>query len=112
MKGEVIGGGWLVLARNRQTGRYKIWEPLFPPLEFGDAADAVKAAQRLAQEHCGWAFCVLKQQLKIIIQDSAAPADTAAGGSGFSPDAGAVAGTPMPQLAAAAGDNNGGNRNG
>jgi hypothetical protein len=111
MKGEVIGGGWLVLARNRQTGRYKIWEPLFPPLEFGEAADAVKAAQRLADTYPNRAFCVLKQQLEIIIQNSATPADTAAGGSGLSPDE-AVAGTPMPQLAAAAEDNNGGNRNG
>jgi hypothetical protein len=108
MKGEVIGGGWLVLERFKTTGRLVG----LPGHEFADAADAVKAAQRLAELFPGHAFCVLKQQLEIIIQNSATPADTAAGGSGLSPDAEAVASTPQPQLAAAAGDNNGGNRNG
>jgi hypothetical protein len=56
--------------------------------EFADAADAVRAAQNFAERYPGQAFCVLKQQLEIIIQDSATPADTAAGGSGLSPDAG------------------------
>lgn len=100
MKGEVIGGGWLVLGRFKTTDRFSGW----PGYEFADAADAVKAAQRLAGQFPGNAFCVLKQQLEIIIQDSATTADTAAGGSGLSPDAGAVAGVSQPQLAAAAGD--------
>lgn len=107
MKGEVIGGGWLVLLASKKAGRF-IGPGLDVSLEFADAADAVRAAQRLAELYPGHAFCVLK----MIIQNSATTADTAAGGSGFSPDAGAVAGTPQPQLAAAAGDNNGGNRNG
>jgi hypothetical protein len=111
MKGEVIGGGWLVLLASKKAGRF-IGPELDVSLEFADVSDAVKAAQRFAELYPGHAFCVLKQQLEIIIQDSAAPADTAAGGSGFSPDAGAVAGTPQLQLATAAGDNNGGNRNG
>jgi hypothetical protein len=102
MKGEVIGGGWLVLVRSKTTGRFV---GLFScSLEFADAAEAVNQAQLLAERHPGHAFCVLKQQLEIIIQNSATPADTAAGGSGLSPDAEAVASTLQPQLAAAAGD--------
>ena len=99
MKGEVIGGGWLVLERFKTTGRLVG----IPGYEFANAADAVEAAQRLAESFPGNAFCVLTQRLEIIIQDSAAPADTAAGGSGFSPDE-AAASTPKPQLAAAAGE--------
>lgn len=100
--GEVVGGGWFVVRRGR-CGRIAV-DAHRPPMEYADAADAVRAAQRLADQFPGNAYCVLKQQLEIIIHDSAASADTAAGGSGLSPDAGAVAGTPQPQLATAAGD--------
>jgi len=72
-------------------------------MEYADAADAVRAAQRLAAQFPGNAYCVLKQQLEIIIEDSAVMADTAAGGSGHPPDAGAAMGSPQLKPVAAAG---------
>ena len=100
--GEVVGGGWFVVRRSGTTWRIVV-DGRRPPMEYASAADAVRAAQRLADQFPGNAYCVL-QMVKMIIKYSATTADTAAGGSGLSPDAGAVASTLQPQLAAAAGD--------
>lgn len=107
--GEVIGGGWFVIARGDTTRRMVV-DASNPPMEYATAEDAVRAAHKLANRFPGRTYAVLRQEVEIVINYSATTADTAAGGSGFSrTQDDAAAGSPSPMLAAATAETRGNN---
>ncbi len=73
-------------------------------MEYASEQEAVRAARRLADDFPGNMYCVLQNtycrvrpQDGVVFHftDSAVMADTAAGGSGHPPDAGAATGSPQ-----------------
>lgn len=56
-QGEVVGGGYVVLARSRSTARLKI--PTMP-FEWGTREAAIAEAERLASSFPSKGFCVFQ----------------------------------------------------
>lgn len=56
-KGEVIGGGFVVMRRERETGRVR---PSLHPFEYDNQVDAEQQALKLAQMHPDYAFEIFR----------------------------------------------------